>query len=286
MTRRGLVLSGGGPVGIAWEAGMVAGLAGAGVDLTDAEVIVGTSAGSVVGAQLARGVPAERLVEQQRAEGPARQPADGRGGGTAPTIPDELIEAFLGTSDDPQATRRRLGAFALEADTIAEDEFLAGFGSQLAEADWPEGFICTAVDAEDGSFTAFDAQAGVPLLRAVAASCAVPGIYPPITIDGRRYLDGGVRSLTNADLAVGCDEVLVLSLLAPAGPDGPADPITARQEAELDALREAGATVRVLAPDDEARAGMGPNLMDFSRRAEAVEAGLAQGRVEAPRLAG
>lgn len=285
MGRRGLVLSGGGPVGIAWEAGMLAGLAEAGMDVADAAVIVGTSAGSVVGAQLARGVSPERLVEQQR-DGEARRPAGGPGGGRAPKVPDELIEAFLGTSDDPQATRQRLGAFALEADTITEEEFLDGFGAQLGDADWPEGFICTAVDAHDGSFVAFDAHAGVPLLRAVAASCAVPGIYPPITIDGRRYLDGGMRSLTNADLAVGCDEVLVLSLVARAVDGVATDPITAGVEREVTALEEAGASVRVVAPDAQARERFGPNLMDYSRRAEAVEAGLVQGRAAAARLAG
>ncbi len=283
MARRGLVLSGGGPVGIAWEAGMIAGLAESGMDLTGCEVVVGTSAGSVVGAKLALGVPLEQLVERQRAQASSR--GSDSGGGKTPSIPDELIEAFLGTSDDPEATRRRLGAFAREADTISEDEFLASFGSQLGEADWPKGFICTAVDAEDGSFHAFDADAGVPLVRAIAASCAVPGIFPPITIDGRRYMDGGVRSLTNADLAVGCDEVVVLSLIDRAPDGAPADPITAGVLRECASLEEAGATVRVIAPDAQAREGLGPNLMDFSRRAEALEAGLVQGRAAAARLA-
>jgi NTE family protein len=283
MGRRGLVLSGGGPVGIAWEAGMIAGLAEAGVDLTGCDVVVGTSAGSVVGAQLALGVGPERLVEQQRSPSSgARRSSNGE----APRIPDELIEAFLGTSQDPEATRRRLGELAREADTIPEDEFLASFGSQLGEAAWPEGFVCTAVDAHDGSFLAFDAGAGVPLLRAVAASCAVPGIFPPITIDGRRFMDGGVRSLTNADLAVGCDEVVVLSLIGRAPAGAPADPFTAGVERECVALEEGGATVRVVAPDAQAREGIGPNLMDFSRRAEAVEAGLVQGRAAAAQLAG
>ena len=285
MGQRGLVLSGGGPVGIAWEAGMIAGLAESGVDLTGCEVIVGTSAGSVVGAQLALNVPLEQLVERQRSQATGTR-GSGAGGGKAPSIPDELIEAFLGTSDDPEATRRRLGAFAREADTITEDEFLASFGSQLGEADWPEGFICTAVDTEDCSFLAFDADAGVPLLRAIAASCAVPGIFPPITIGGRRYMDGGVRSLTNADLAVGCDEVVVLSLVDRAPVGAPADPITAGVERECTTLEAAGATVRVIAPDAQAREGLGPNLMDFSRRAEALEAGLVQGRTAAAQLAG
>ena len=284
MARRGLVLSGGGPVGIAWEAGMIAGLAESGVDLTGCEVIVGTSAGSVVGAQLALAVPLEQLVERQRSQATGTRRSGS--GGKAPSIPDELIEAFLGTSDDPEATRRRLGTLAREADTITEDEFLASFGSQLREADWPEGFICTAVDTEDGSFLAFDAGAGVPLLRAIAASCAVPGIFPPITIDGRRFMDGGVRSMTNADLAVGCDEVVVLSLVDRALDGAPADPITAGVEQECATLEAAGATVRVIAPDAQAREGLGPNLMDFSRRAEALEAGLVQGRTAAAQLAG
>lgn len=288
MGGRGLVLSGGGPVGIAWEAGLIAGLAEAGADIAGADVIVGTSAGSVVGAQLALGSSPADLVEQQLTGDDRRPPSSaGDRGEGSPQLPEELIAAFLGGGEeDPLETRRRVGALALRADPADEDAFLATFGARLADAQWPAGLVCTAVDAEEGTFTAFDGASGVPLLRAVAASCAVPGIFPPITIDGRRYMDGGVRSLTSADLAAGCDEVVVVSLLAAARPGTDPDPLTARQEAELATLREAGATVRLYAPDAEARQQLGPNLMDFSRRAAAAEAGLVQGRAEAARATG
>src|SRR6478752_1454482 len=170
--RTALVLGGGGITGIAWELGLLAGLAEAGVDLSSADLVVGTSAGSVVGAQL--------------------------------------------TSGDHPAFRRRIGALALAAEkagrTPSEQERLDVIGARLISPEWPERpFAVTAVDAETGEFRTFDRSSGVPLVSAVAASCAVPGVYPPVSIGGRRYIDGGMRSAANADLAKGYDRLVVLA---------------------------------------------------------------------------
>jgi NTE family protein len=140
--------------------------------------------------------------------------------------------------------------------------------------------VCTAADAETGAFRVWDAAAGVDPMRAVAASCAVPGLYPPVTIAGRRYIDGGVRSPTNADLATGCDDVLLVAVTLK--PFGPMMEAAARRE--LAPIEAAGGRTLLIVPDEPSLEAFGPNLMDTARRAQIAEAGLRQGRNEAARL--
>jgi NTE family protein len=133
---------------------------------------------------------------------------------------------------------------------------------------WPQRrFLVTAVDAESGEPVAWHRGSGVPLDRAVAASCAVPAIYPPVTIGGRRYMDGGIRSATNADLAAGCSAVIVLNAI---GHLTPREPL----QQELAALGTAATLV--ITPDDVAAAVMGTNLLDAATAGPALEAGLTQ----------
>ena len=130
-------------------------------------------------------------------------------------------------------------------------------------------------------------QPGVALERAVASSCSVPGLFPPITINGRRYIDGGMRSGTNADLAKGHDRVLIITLMTGARPAiNPewAERMRQARDAELAAITDAGGTVETIGPDDEAASVLGVNLMDGSRLLDAAEAGLRQGKLEADRL--
>jgi NTE family protein len=109
-----------------------------------------------------------------------------------------------GAEGSTEALRAEIGAFALQAQTTPEESFIAGFGRTLGQAEWPtRAFTCTAVDTADGTFVVWNNESRVPLAHAVASSCAVPGIFPPITINGRRYMDGGMRSATNIDLARG-----------------------------------------------------------------------------------
>jgi NTE family protein len=276
-----LVLGAGGVTGIAWETGLLKGLRDAGLDLTGADLVVGTSAGSVVGAQVTAGVPLDELYRRQ-VEPP----------GTKQRPPDlgKLMEFFGARSgpDGPAPARPRptremlawIGAQARAASTkVTEAGRLEVIKARLPVHEWPERpLVITAVDTADGAFVTWRRSSGVPLPLAVASSCAVPWVYPPTTINGRRYMDGGVRSTTNADLAAGQDLVLIVAPIAGLG--------RATVDEEADELRRAGARVEVVVPDDAAVEAIGPNPLDPGRRAQSAQAGLAQARAAAEALAG
>jgi NTE family protein len=270
MASRALVLGGGGVTGVAWEIGMLAGLAAAGVDLSGADVVVGTSAGSVVGAQVATGLDLETMYTTQLAA--PRSEIAARFGLFA-----LLRWGWVSVSRrDAQKARARIGAMALAARTVPEAERRAVIESRLPVRQWPDRrLLVTAVDARSGEFVVFDRDSGVGLVDAVGASCAVPGVWPPVTIDGRRYVDGGVRSAANVDLAAGYDRVVVIAPVVRGA--RPASSVAA-QVARLDAK------VVVVAPDRAARRAFGRNLLDPARRAPAARAGRAQAAGEAERI--
>ncbi|MFF7590546.1 patatin-like phospholipase family protein [Kitasatospora purpeofusca] len=221
---RALVLGPGGRLGVAWTAGLAAGLRGAGVDLGEADLIVGTSAGAIVGAVLAAGDDPARLGVL-----PARRPADGA---APPRRPDPAVTgavfAALGDSGaDPAATRRRVGRIALgTVDPVAEERVVAQRAALIGTDTWPSRrLLIPAVDAESGEPVVWEAASGVPLVRAVAASSAFPGFEPPVAVDGRHCLDGALRAGTNADLAAGARTMVVVEPLAhrhPGAAPGPA----------------------------------------------------------------
>jgi NTE family protein len=151
---------------------------------------------------------------------------------------------------------------------------------------WPgKDYRCTAVDALTGEFVVWSRESAVPLSRAIASSCSVPGIYPPITVNGRRYIDGGMRSATNADIAKGYDRAIVVSVTTGAGEGPMAENGRKRLEAELEAIRAGGGVVTLIQPDEASIAAFGMNLMDFTKRSGAAQAGLAQGRALASAVA-
>ncbi|MDF3287704.1 patatin-like phospholipase family protein [Streptomyces silvisoli] len=272
MGERALVLGGGGVTGVAWELGLLAGLADAGLGLGGADVVIGTSAGSVVGAQLTSDTPLETLYQRQLA------PPDGE---IATVIGKRTVLTMAGSalvSPDVRTARRRIGRMALGADTGPEAERRKVIESRLNSHEWPRErrLLVTAVDAHTGEFTAFHSGSGAPLVDAVAASCAVPGVWPCVTIDGRRWMDGGVRSSANADLAHGFRRVVVLAPMALHSPLMPGP----RQQA--DRLRRDGAHVAVITPDAFARQAIGRNVLDPARRADAARAGREQAPSVAP----
>jgi NTE family protein len=263
---RALVLGGGGITGIGWELGVIAGLAEAGVRLQDADLVVGTSAGSVVGAQLLSGTPVEDLYAAQL------RPATGEI--AASLGAGALVRWILVSlsSRDEMTVRARMGRMALHTKTAATaEERRAVISSRLPSSDWPTRarLLVTAVEASTGAFRVFDRDSGVDLVDAVAASCAVPMVWPPIPIAGHAYVDGGVRSSANADLATGADRVVVIAPIARAAR------ASGRIDRQLATLGPGVPSVTVT-PDKAARAAFGRNVLDPARRAPAARAGREQ----------
>jgi NTE family protein len=258
-----LVLGGGGITGIAWEIGVMLGLARAGVDLTDADVVIGTSAGSVVGSQITSGIPLEELYAEQLA--PADAELGGRFGRLAAL---RLVPPYVlpGSGRDKL---RRVGSLATKVHAPGSVDRVRVIRSRLPVHEWPERDLrVTAVEVETGRFTVFDRTSDVDLVTAVAASCAVPTVWPPVAIGGRHYIDGGMRSTANVDLAAGADRVVVLAPL----PRSFSKRTSIRTQLEKVAPQEWS----VVTPDAEALAQFGKNLLDPAKRADAARTGLRQ----------
>jgi NTE family protein len=277
MDRVAVVFGGGGIVGLAWELGVVEGLSEGGFDPAAARSIIGTSAGSIVGALLSSRVSMSELTVRGMALAPElmglMQAVD------RPSA-DEIFGIWRDAGMTPnQDDRARIGRLAMTAPTASEDAYVDLLGRLLALSYWPRGLIVTGVDAEDGAFATWTAQSGVPVARAVAASCALPAVFPPVTIEGRRYIDGGVRSPVSADLAAGCDLVVVIA------PDA-SDAMRACLERDGVPVQASGGRIDAILPDAEGQAVIGPDYMDIGRVDDAFAAGVREGLIVGPMLAG
>lgn len=305
---RALVLGGGGVTGIAWEIGVLTGLRDAGIDVTAWDLVVGTSAGAVVGAKMQGGVDLDGLfAEQSRAAtreddlpirrmgGPVAvgllRAGRRRGLGWAPGLwlTASVLETFVRDragrgrtrSPDlephpglrpvagPDRALAHVGRFGLAARTASETTFREVIRATLDPVTtWPDALVVTAIDVLTGTTVGIDARSGVPFVDAVAASCAVPGLMPSITLGGRRYMDGGMASQTHAELASRHDEVLVIA---------PLD--LGRLGGEIERLRANGGRVTVVTPGPAAARVLGRDiaLLDPGRRARAAGAGRVDG---------
>ena len=300
-----LVLGGGGAAGNAWEIGIIAGLAEAGFDMAEAaDLVVGTSAGATAAAQVRSGIPAADLLASVLS--PPVQPV-GQNRERPPSLPMatvfERMRAIGAAATSAADLQRAMGAFGLESDSIlgpAAGQRRAMVAARLPRPEWPDRpMIVTAIDAHTGELVAFNRDSGVDLVDAVTASCALPGLVPTHNIDGTRYIDGGVRSPDNADLASGYANVVVLSPLGgrtQAPPERGEDPAGQFEglrrppewgtdlASQVEALRKQGSRVEVITPDPDSRAAMGTNQMDLVTRIPAARAGFAQGKQEATRV--
>jgi NTE family protein len=290
--QRALVLGGGGSAGNAWLIGVIAGLLAAGLDVTSADLIIGTSAGSTAAAQITSVSPAQLLAHILSAAPGQRSGPAGSDGGRAPigAAADSMrrTSEIIAAAADPADMRRRLGAAALEQDAASDGggqaRWRATVAARLPGMGWPERTVLiTAVDADTGEPVVFDRHSGVELADAVAASCANGFGVPPYGIGDRRYIDGGYRrSSENADLAAGYGRVLVLS---PLGGRTRA-PLAWGMDlaAQADELRAGGSRVETVLPDSDSRSAFGDNMMDTSKRPVAARAGHDQGRALAGQL--
>jgi NTE family protein len=283
---RALVLGGGGAAGNAWLIGVIAGLFDAGLDVTRADTVIGTSAGSTAAAQLIGATPPD-LLAAVLAEAPPRRTGSVSGGG--PTVPPadhlERMTRIIATSADAADMRRRMGAAVLEADAASDGSAPARWRATVAERlpgrDWPDhALLITAVDARTGEPVVLDSRGGADLVDAVAASTAGGSFSYPV--GDRRLIDGGYRSVENADLAAGHARVLVLSPLG--GSSRHPREWGTRLAAQVDDLRARGSSVETILPDGGSRAAFGAGMMDPATRAPAARAGYDQGRAVAGRL--
>ena len=263
MTRSALVLGGGGITGIGWELGILHGLATAGLDLTGADLVVGTSAGSVVGAQVTSGRPLQELYDVQL------RPATGEIAANLSRLTLLRLVPPLLIPGGSREKRARIGRMALKAHPPGDERRVEVIRGRIGDIGWPDRDLkVTAVRADTGELAVFDATSGVDLVHAVAASCAVPLVWPPVTVGGHDYVDGGVRSAANVDLASGYDVVVVLAPIARA---------LSRATSIASQLERTGASrTAVVSPDAEAVAAIGRNALDPSKRADAARAGLRQ----------
>lgn len=265
--KHALVLGGGGVAGIAWETGVLCGIAdespATAQALLASAVLVGTSAGSAVAAQISSGVGLDELFARQVAEASAElDPGVGV---------DALTDLFMAAITEPGTTTEQklqgIGAVALAAQTVAAPVRREVIAGRLPSHDWPERTLrITAIDIDTGELRVFDRDSGVELIDAVAASCAVPGAWPPVVIGERRYMDGGVRSTINLDVAGDCDAAV---LLVPTG-GGVGGEIAAF----------GGRAIAVLA-DEAALTAFGANPLNPACRVPSAWAGRAQGRAQA-----
>ncbi|MES2171712.1 MAG: patatin-like phospholipase family protein [Actinomycetota bacterium] len=274
-----LVLGGGGSTGNAWLIGVIAGLVDSGLDVTDADLIVGTSAGATAAAQIAGANPMTLLASALSAVPPPRTSPSG------PVV--DLLERskrIIASATDAADMRRRMGAAAIERDAASDGDWTerwrAMVAPRLPRHDWPDrDILITAIDAETGEPVVFDRGSGVDLVDAIASSTSSGS---PYSIGSRRYLDGGYRRNENADLAAGYDRVLVLS---PFGGRS-LHPVEWGMDlaAQVDELSAGGSVVETVFPGSDSEHLFGTNAMDPTLRPTAAQAGYDLGRVLAPQL--
>ncbi len=298
--RRGIVLGAGGVLGAAWTIGALSALEEVeGFDARDADVIVATSAGSVIGALLGAGVAVADLLDHQLGRAISAGPLAGytldydkATGGALPGRP----RAGIGSSRLLfQAIRepRRMPPMAVMSSLLPQGRGSLWSVPHLVDAVTPSGewsphasLWIVAMDYDNGRRVAFG-RPGAPatsLSEAVLASCSIPAWYAPVTIAGRRYIDGGTCSATSVDLLADqdLDEIYVLAPMASFDYDQPGGvaarverafrrTVTRRMLGEAAKVRRAGGSVTMLGPGREDLERIGSNLMDPSRRIAVLE---------------
>jgi NTE family protein len=264
---RALVLGGGGVTGMGWEIGVLAGLLDEGVDLRDADTVIGTSAGSFVGTNYASGTDWEALYADQAHAGD-HEPvirAD-------PDVHAAWAEAFRSGAGDFEAVGAGFGRvarkFAPGVDTGTRRGVVR---ARLRTDTWPATMRVTVTDADTGRLEVLGPDSGIAIETATAASGAVPGIWPSVPFNGHEWIDAGMVSAANAGLAAGHDRILVLAPMY----EGYAGIPSAQDD--VDRLNQEARALLVI-PDEDSIEAIGPNAYDPHRAQAAARAGRRQGR--------
>jgi NTE family protein len=305
MTRRGLVIGAGGVLGFAWAAGALAALEQEeGFDCRTVDMLVGTSAGSILAALLSSGLPMDGIVRNQQGIPAPGDPVvdydeDVDGTGPRPPFPSFALGSpglLAHAARHPMATPPLAALSGLVPKGRASQTGIRRLVNSVAPgSDWPSGPTpwIVAMDYQSGRRVVFGRPTSpkATLAEAVTASCAVPGWFAPVEIGGRCYVDGGTRSTASADLMAGhdLDEVFILTPMASFAYDSPRSlgcrferrvrrAITGQLLREAEKVRASGARVTLLGPGPEDLAVMGSNLMDARRRAEVLETSLRTSR--------
>lgn len=257
--------------GVAWETGLLAGLLDAGVDVLTDTYWLGTSSGALVSAAFVGGTSPDELYERQLGPGSTAM-RDTMQVDIAQL--DRLLHEAVGDAADGTEMRRRMGGVACAEQPVSVDELRGLIAAELPTTRWPaEPIGLVAVDTASGEPRVLDRTAGAPLVDAVAASCAIPGIWPAVPVAGSRYMDAGTRSNENLDLLGDADRVLVVS---PCGTRAPSlwKGVTLRSAVRT--VRERGAEVLVVEPDLDTGDHIRSHLLDPTAGAVAARAGRAQ----------
>lgn len=211
--KRAIVISGGGLAGLAFGAAYLRGLEEAGVDLRGADLVVGTSAGSILGTEIQSG-HLKRFTAQIQLAAKTRLFERIRHDADPEPSAAHARALFDDNADGDIESLRRIGHAALAAKAPSQLSLVAQVGAFVRRISWPSpGLRTTACDAYTGERLVFSSQSKVPLLLALSASSSVPGLMSPVRIGNRRCVDGGMGSGVNADIAAGAEKALVIGLV-------------------------------------------------------------------------
>lgn len=260
-----VVLGGGGVTGIAWESGIIASLKAMGIYLWQADMILGTSAGSFVGAALASGYDMQRYYDHQRVVN-----TDEKTGVASKEIILSWRDAFIEGGTDAEAIERAMGNISKTRQpqiTLTERKTVAE--SRLETLDFPDHYGAVSVDRDTGQTHVLTKDSGVSLVEATCASGAVPGVWPSISFNGIDWIDGGMVSSANPMLAKDYRKVLVIAPL----PKGYGQmPSTQEEVAELSKTSR----TFLFVPDDHTKAVVGKGIYDADRAPASGQAGWDQ----------
>jgi NTE family protein len=263
-------LGSGESIGFSWQWGVLTSLYDAGIDLLDVKLMVGTSVGSTAAVELTMGDP-HRMLDHILADEPRER--------NSPPATDAFVQMLgqaIGRHSETRAILAEIGALALQAGGAPTDKMQEIVVGSLRVPEWPkQQLLIPAVDARTGELMVFTRESDVSLVDAMCASCALPGVWTPFALGGRHYIDGSTRSSTNADLAAGCDRVLVVAPV-----NGIRGIPGASFDESLEPVRQHGEGF-LIKPDSTSKQAMGRDVFDMSRRVPAVRAGLVQGELVA-----